>query len=341
MERDNDCPNADPELAQGPEAHRKQVAHVHDTSTDCRGVGAHRPAPLRPNTSKLQFELTTQEVESTSDEDRDHSYVQLLQRRIDAFWTQHPEVLKQSTHDKLYNRVRQTLHIMQKTAPASLPTEADKMINLVETYLGRECQEYFSREMNELTMPSPITMALTNLSQPWQPEIQMPYQPTTMAGSSVTGPAAASTPPVGKWKDCKNWGVIFVQGVAYDTLYPSVSQVHIKEEPSFHSRVPQVQEYNGIPGFELKPQSVANGNRGGGQDCPPHMSSGGGNNPPSSPPSDDRNGRGGGREGDPPCRLPLADSNFGPPLPPGRNPGQGGRGYLTPSSAPYWPAEIT
>ncbi|KAG6805980.1 hypothetical protein H0H92_013172 [Tricholoma furcatifolium] len=107
---------------------------------------------------------------------------------------------------------------MQATAPASLPTEADKMINLVETYLGRECQEYFSRKAargsqissvlstpavggaNELAMPSPITMALTNLSQPWQPErqrrvstggIRMPYQPTTAGGSSVTGPAAA------------------------------------------------------------------------------------------------------------------------------------------------------
>ncbi|KAG6806131.1 hypothetical protein H0H92_012543, partial [Tricholoma furcatifolium] len=159
---------------------------------------------------------------------------------------------------------------MQATLPASLPTEADKTINLVETYLGRECQEYFSCKAargsqissvlltpavggaNELAMSSPITMALTNLSQPWQSAaaerqrrvstggIQMPYQLTTAGGSSVTDPAAASTPPVGKWKDhmilqkvhledlkvdgrsdIQDQGVIFVQGVAYDTLHLS------------------------------------------------------------------------------------------------------------------------
>ncbi|KAG6820589.1 hypothetical protein H0H92_001872, partial [Tricholoma furcatifolium] len=73
--------------------------------------------------------------------------------------------------------------------------------------------------------------------------IQMPYQLTTAGGSSVTDPAAASTPPVGKWKDhmilqkvhledlkvdgrsdIQDQGVIFVQGVAYDTLHLSVSQ---------------------------------------------------------------------------------------------------------------------
>ncbi|KAG6806790.1 hypothetical protein H0H92_010037, partial [Tricholoma furcatifolium] len=281
---------------------------------------------------------------------------------------------------------------MQATAPASLPTEADKMINLVETYLGRECQEYFSRKAargsqissvlstpavggaNELAMPSPITMALTNLSQPWQPGesnvefnnrqaaaerqrrvstggIRMPYQPTTAGGSSVTGPAAASTPPVGKWKDrtilqkvrledlkvdgrsdIQDQGVIFVQGVAYDTLHPSVSQVRVKEEPSSHSRVPHTQEYNGIPGFEPKAQPVVNGNRDGGRDRPPHMSPGGGNNPPSGPPSDDGNGGGGGGGGDPPRRPPSADSNYGPPPPPGHNLGRGGRGGGPPGS---------
>ncbi|KAG6808239.1 hypothetical protein H0H92_004939 [Tricholoma furcatifolium] len=186
-------------------------------------------------------------------------------------------------------------------------------------------------------------MALTNLSQPWQPEqqrrvstggIRMPYQPTTAGGSSVTGPAAASIPPVGKWKDhmilqkvrledlkvdghsdIQDQGVIFVQGVAYDTLHPSISQ-----------------EYNGIPGFEPKPQPVANGNRGGGRDRPPHMSPGGGNNPPSGPPSDDGNGGDGGGGGDPPRRPPSADSNYGPPPPPGRNPGRGGRGGGPPGS---------
>ncbi|KAG6822838.1 hypothetical protein H0H92_012401 [Tricholoma furcatifolium] len=328
MGRDNDRPDADPEIAREQGARVEQVAHAQDASTDRRGVGAHRPAPLRPDSSKLHFELTAPEVESTSDEDRDHSYGQMLQRRVDAFWSRHPEVSKQSTRDRLYGRVRRTLHIMQATAPASLPTEADKMINLVETYLGRECQEYFSRKAargsqissvlstpavggaNELAMPSPITMALTNLSQPWQPGesnvefnnrqaaaerqrrvstggIQMPYQPTTAGGSSVTGPAAASTPPVGKWKDrtilqkvrledlkvdgrsdIQDQGVIFVQGVAYDTLHPSVSQVRVKEEPSSHSRVPQAQEYKGIPGFEPKAQPVVNGNRDGGRDRP-------------------------------------------------------------------------
>ncbi|KAG6806563.1 hypothetical protein H0H92_010838 [Tricholoma furcatifolium] len=73
--------------------------------------------------------------------------------------------------------------------------------------------------------------------------IRMPYQQTTAGGSSVTGPAAASTPPVGKWKDrtilqkvrlkdlkvdgrsdIQDQGVIFVQGVVYHTLHPSVSQ---------------------------------------------------------------------------------------------------------------------
>ncbi|KAG6805403.1 hypothetical protein H0H92_015536, partial [Tricholoma furcatifolium] len=187
MGRDNDRPDADPEIAREQGARVEQVAHAQDASTDRRGVGAHRPAPLRPDSSKLHFELTAPEVESTSDEDRDHSYGQMLQRRVDAFWSRHPEVSKQSTRDRLYGRVRRTLHIMQATSPASLPTEADKMINLVETYLGRECQEYFSRKAargsqissvlstpavggaNELAMPSPITMALTNLSQPWQP----------------------------------------------------------------------------------------------------------------------------------------------------------------------------
>ncbi|KAG6806637.1 hypothetical protein H0H92_010577 [Tricholoma furcatifolium] len=179
----------------------------------------------------------------------------------------------------------------------------------------------------------------------------MPYQPTTAGGSSVTGPAAASTPPVGKWKDhtilqkvrledlkvdgrsdIQDQGVIFVQGVAYDTLHPSVSQVCVKEEPSSHSRVPQVQEYNGIPGFEPKPQPAVNGNQDGGRDRPPHMSPGGGNNPPSGPPSDDRNGGGGGGGGDPPRQSPSVDSNYGPPPPPGRNPGRGGRGGGPPGS---------
>ncbi|KAG6824870.1 hypothetical protein H0H92_005569, partial [Tricholoma furcatifolium] len=97
---------------------------------------------------------------------------------------------------------------------------------------------------------------------------------TTVAGSLVIGPATASTPTVGKWKDhtilqkarledlkvdgrsdIQDQGVIFVQGVAYDTLHPSVSQVCVKEEPSSHSCVPQLQEYNGIPGFQPKPQT--------------------------------------------------------------------------------------
>ncbi|KAG6823015.1 hypothetical protein H0H92_011715, partial [Tricholoma furcatifolium] len=179
----------------------------------------------------------------------------------------------------------------------------------------------------------------------------MPYQPTTAGGSSVTGPAAASTPPVGKWKDrtilqkvrledlkvdgrsdIQDQGVIFVQGVAYDTLHPSVSQVRVKEEPSSHSRVPQVQEYNGIPGFEPKAQPAVNGDRDGGRDRPPHMSPGGGNNPPSGPPSDDGNGGGGGGGGGPPRRPPSADSNYGPPPPPGRHPGRGGRGGGPPGS---------
>ncbi|KAG6808964.1 hypothetical protein H0H92_002209 [Tricholoma furcatifolium] len=160
----------------------------------------------------------------------------------------------------------------------------------------------------------------------------------SVAESSVTGPATALTLPVGKWKnrtilqkvrledlkvdrhsDIQDQGVIFMQGVAYDTLHPSILQARVREQPSSHCRVPQLQEYHGIPGFGPKSQPVTNGNQGS-QDHSPHISSGGGNNPPSGPPSDNRNGRGSGGGGGPPRRLLSADSNFGPPLPPGHNP---------------------
>ncbi|KAG6807951.1 hypothetical protein H0H92_005912, partial [Tricholoma furcatifolium] len=274
---------------------------------DPRGLGMRPPVPLRPDSSRLHFETKPASEEETSDVEQEHSHDQWLRRRVEVFWAARPEVGKQSTRDQLYTCIERALHQLKTEAPSSFPKEPERLINLIENYLGQEFQEYLEQKALRgsqvsstvsspavaarvvTPMQSPVTMALGHMSLPLQPgesaedfqqrraalnrqqrvatgEWKAHPQSIADAGSSVTGPEAASTPaPAGGikiplWRDrvtlqkirmtdldssgtthIKDQGVVFYQGQPYDTTASHI--VEVKREASASQTNLQPQDY--------------------------------------------------------------------------------------------------